>query len=246
MKPMRRLFLSALLFFSLIPVSLFAQGEILHEKVDADTTEDLFGPGRRHYLHPFASYGAAVALPEGPGASTRLWGSGLFDIGLRYKLKILKRWEMGVGVKYERSAYGLEQDDDKEVFGPTQHEQEKLILNDLSGDLYTRFVFGKRGDFVGTFLDLGAYLDHSFRKQHMTVDEYEDPNAVGAEEVKSKQRGLTYVEDLHYGFLARFGRSRYVLFARYRFSDLFKGDGIAADYPELPRLQVGVQLGMHR
>lgn len=242
----RRTLIFGILTLFFIPFTLSAQDVFLKETVPADSSEDIFGPGRRHYVHPFVSTGVAFGPPENDEAAIKFWGSGLFDIGVRYKLKILKRWEMGIGVKYALETFRIEQDSGKKIFGPVQHEKEKLILNDLSGTYYNRFVFGKRGDFVGTFLDLGVYGDLSLGKKQLTVDELQDPSSSGFEEIKSKRKGLTFVKDLHYGALARLGYNRWVLFARYRLSDLFKNGGISGEYPELPRFRAGVQIGLHR
>ncbi len=236
----------AFIFFLLFPLLSSAQEVILQEKVPADTSEDRFGPGRMHFAHLFISGGVAFGAPEGGGASIEEWGSGLYDIGLRYKFKILKRWEVGVGLRYQRESFRIEQDEDKKLFGSLQHRKEKLILNKMGTSFYNRFVFGKRGDFVGTFLDLGVYWDLSVGKQHLTVDKVEKPKKRGYKKVKSKRKGLTYVRDSHYGFLARLGYNRWVVFARYRYSDLFTETEFAKGFPELPRLQAGFQIGLHR
>ena len=54
---------------------------------------------------------------------------------------------------------------------------------------------------------------------------------------------LKYYEPFNYGVLARFGINRYVIYANYRLSDLFKS---SYNYAELPRLTLGVQIGLHK
>ncbi len=243
---LRQLSIAGCFILFLLPIQASTQEVLLEERVPNDSTADKFGPGRRHYLHPLVTLGLGFGPPEASGSAIEFWGSGSFGFGLRYKLKILKRWELGIGIRYERESFRIEQDSGKKVFGPVQHKREKLILNDLSGTFYNRFVFGKRGDFVGTFLDLGGYADLSLGKKHLTVDKVKEPSKAGYKKVKSKRKGLNYVERMHYGVLARIGYNRWTLFARYRLSDLFLEGGIADGYPELPRFRVGIQIGLHR
>lgn len=229
-----------------VPIRGAAQEVLLQEDVHEDTTTSNFGAGRTHFVHLYTSVGSSFGPPDSAGGAILPHRSVSFDIGVRYKLKILERWEMGLGVRYTREAYALKQNDEKVVFGDQQYQKEKLILNDIGGNLYTRFVFGKRGNFTGTFLDLGVFGDFSAGKRHLTVYEFDDPNTAGAREIKSKRKGLTFVEDLHYGFMARIGYGRYAFYGRFRYSDLWKDDGIAEAYPELPRFNVGFQIGMHQ
>jgi len=54
---------------------------------------------------------------------------------------------------------------------------------------------------------------------------------------------LKYVENFSYGLLARIGVSRYALTAQYRLSDIFKS---SYAMPELPRLIVGIEVGLFK
>ena len=63
------------------------------------------------------------------------------------------------------------------------------------------------------------------------------------EKVKVSTTRLSYVENISYGFMARLGTNRYALTARYRTSDLFV---TGYDLPELPRLVLGVELGLFK
>lgn len=227
-----------------VPIRGAAQEVLLQEDVNEDTSTSNFGAGRTHFVHLYSSIGSSFGPPDSAGAAILPHRSVSFDIGVRYKLKILERWEMGLGVRYTREAYALKQNGEKMVFKDKQYQKEKLILNDIGGNLYTRFVFGKRGNFTGTFLDLGVFGDFSAGKRRLTVED--KPKKEGVREIKTKEKGLTFVEDLHYGFMARIGYGRYAFYGRFRYSDLWKDGDIAGDYPELPRFNVGFQIGMHQ
>ena len=54
---------------------------------------------------------------------------------------------------------------------------------------------------------------------------------------------LNYLNDGNYGAYAQFGINRYVVYAKYRLSDMFNN---SVQYSELPRLIVGFQIGLHK
>ncbi|UOQ70718.1 hypothetical protein [Hymenobacter cellulosilyticus] len=56
------------------------------------------------------------------------------------------------------------------------------------------------------------------------------------------EHGLDYLRRWTYGTGLRLGSSRYALTARYRLSDVFTASR-QAQYPELPRWVIGLELG---
>ena len=118
------------------------------------------------------------------------------------------------------------------------NDKEKIQVNLVESSAWLRINMGRRGNFIGNYLDLGGFGGWNFQKKHKTIN----TNAED-EKVKVSTSKLKYVENFSYGFIARVGASRYALSAQYRLSDLFKS---SYAMPELPRLIIGFELGLFR
>jgi hypothetical protein len=79
-----------------------------------------------------------------------------------------------------------------------------------------------------------------FGTAHHTDDR---PAGSAARRVLTTERGLAYLNRWVYGAAARAGAGRYTLQTRYRLSDTFRGSEWA-HFPELPRWEVGVEIGL--
>ena len=97
---------------------------------------------------------------------------------------------------------------------------------------------GRRGNYIGNYLDLGAYGGWNYQKKHKTTNENDD-----GEKVRVSTTHLKYIENFSWGLLARVGVSRYALAVHYRLSDIFES---SYAMPELPRLIVGVEVGLFK
>jgi hypothetical protein len=101
-----------------------------------------------------------------------------------------------------------------------------------------RFNYGRRGNIIGKFIDLCAYGDWTFSASNNTKDKRQNGN-----HVKTRITHLNYYNSTNYGVLARIGFNRYVFYGSYRLSNMFKS---SANFPELPRITVGLQIGFHK
>ena len=221
-------------------VSLFAQDI----KLQQDVTENKIsteGPNRKNYHHSYMGYG--VCAGKASDSLKTKFGSGNFVFGYRYKRRFCQAYAIGYDVNYNANFFRIVQDSMKMFPNNVLHKKEKLIQNNVALVIYNRFNFGRRGDYIGHFLDLGAYAEWNFRSVYQTYDEYAVANSVGASNTRQIHSGLTYLNPFNYGFTARIGASKYALYANYRMSDIFK---ISYIFPELPRLIIGLQLGLHK
>jgi len=71
----------------------------------------------------------------------------------------------------------------------------------------------------------------------------DNADTLGSGQQKIILTKLKYMNSVNYGLTARIGYNRFVIFAMYRFSDIFKS---SSDRIDLPRLNVGLQLGIHK
>lgn len=238
-----------ILLIGCLPFTNIAQEVLLEENVVAeDTTKETFGPNRQHFIHIYALGGFVIGYPSNDKAGINHGSSFQYGLGTRYKLKCSSVYSVVADIQYNALFFNLAQTDDKTVPTTEEHDDEKFNLHHFSLSLHNRFNFGKRGNHVGTFLDLGAYGNWSFITKHIYKNEYDEPDEAGAKKRKVVNRNLSYMRPFHYGFGFRFGINRYVLYGRYRFSDLFNNGTYteSRDFAELPRIIIGLQIGFHR
>jgi hypothetical protein len=167
-----------------------------------------------------------------PGLSSGL------DLGLRYKRRITNYLATGLELGINATSYKLKQNDPKTIPDTVINDKEKFQISSIMSSGYVRINVGRRGNFIGNYIDLGAYGGWNFQQKHKTTNENSD-----GEKVRVSTTRLKYVENFSYGLLARIGVSRYALTAHCRLSDIFES---AKAIPELPRLILGVEVGLFK
>ncbi len=226
-------------WLSLAPA--FAQESLLEKEVVLPERAS-FGPNGKYFSHFYGGVGLVAGKPEFGGADIRYGYSRNFEIGKRYKFKWSEYWSAGFDLYYKRLIFDLVQENEK-VF-PTNRveEKEQLVLRQLGTTLFIRLNFKPRGDYMGTFLDLGGFGSFAVDRRFLAWQTSPDP-AYQALNSKVVYNRLEYLHPYLYGLSARLGFNRYVLTGSFRLSDLFRDN--YPEYPELPRWSLGVQVGIH-
>lgn len=228
------LFLILLIFSSLS--GLHAQTVVLEIEEPTDTTTSVFGPNRQHFVHSFFSLGFPVG-EQNEGGRIELINSTIAQFGMRYKLRFNDYISTGLELSYKSSNYRLKQEESKRVPDSIQHDKENLVLAILEGGAFLRFNFGKRGDFMGRFIDLGASYDVRLGTQHITKDDL--PTGELQEVILRK---LRYLNNGYSNAFVRLGFNRLIFNFEYRLTNIFKPE---FSYPEFPPYTIGLQLGLH-
>ncbi|PCJ88718.1 MAG: hypothetical protein COA57_03185 [Flavobacteriales bacterium] len=245
---MKQLIIIFLVFsFQFLTLHSFAQTVLLEQDVNADTIPAIEGPNMKNYNHWYMSYGFVLGNSEGDGGDVLMGISGEYLFGLRYKRKINNNLAIGLGLHYGWVNYFVQQDSSKTFPNSEQHKTERLVYNNIGAEGYFRINYGKRGNHIGNFFDLGAYGEWGYLINHITKDKH-DPAQVGAGMVQVKRSRLQYVNRVNYGAMMRVGFNRYVLYGKYRLSNLFKEDYPTSEnslnYPEFPRIVAGIEIGL--
>ena len=254
----------SIFIFSLFTFFATAQSVVLEEDVKSDTIVKKWGANRSHFQHLYFDLNFVVD-PAEKGAEVRYGLSHGIGIGYRYKKRLCNTFALGLDGSYRFFKYDIKQHKDKKVPKGINYngdyDKEKYKTHTLSGEAFLRINVGKRGNLVGNFLDIGAYGSWIFGFNHWYKQDYKENwyNVNKPEKETVSETGLNYVEDIEYGLRARIGINRYVLSVSYRMSDLFNGkivkEGVYPTYPiginlenmpELPRLQIGLQIGLHK
>jgi len=232
---MKKHFTLIFLLLSLMPV--FAQEVLLEEEDPISKMENDSGPNTRYFSHLY--YGVKWPIPpQETGSEILFWKSYGMDFGHRSKIRFNNIYSVGFDFSYAFSSYRMKQSESKITPDDQSYDKQWLRTNELRLAFFNRFNFEKRrGNHIGRFLDLGVYGAWHFREKHKT--EIEDGNStfIGI------HKKLDYFNTWNYGALARLGLNHYVITFNYRVSDLFTE---TSAFPELPRMTVGLELGLHQ
>ncbi|UOR07090.1 hypothetical protein MUN82_08310 [Hymenobacter aerilatus] len=215
-----------------------AQRVLLRANVANDTTYENYGPNRAFYNHFYLGYAAVVGPSAGTGAEVEYGRSAELFLGLRNKWRLSQTLALGADLRYSRLAYYLRQNDQKVLPTPAQHHREYLALHQAQAEGFVRINYGRRGNAIGRYVDVGGWGGWVMGSTHF----YEDrPGPNGARRQRVSVRGLEYVRRWSYGVGARAGIGRFALVGRYRLADTFT-PSTQAYYPELPRWTLGLEL----
>jgi hypothetical protein len=219
----------------LISMSAISQEILFSQDVKSDTVIPTKGPNLKNFVHPYFAFSFPFFTNEDV-KFIKPWSSSIVDFGYRYKRKLSKNLAVGLDLSVNWASYKIKQEDGKFIPDSTKNDKEKLQVNSLSPAVYARINVGKRGNFIGNYLDLGGFFSWNWKTMHKTTNTDTDD-----QKVQVHVSNLQYMEKISYGVLARIGTNRYAFTARYRMSDLFTE---SFNKPELPRLSVGFEIGL--
>ena len=215
-----------------------AQQVLVQANVADDTIKTALGPNRHYFGHAYMGYGL-MAGAAGRGAALRYGlGSAELRAGGRLKMRFTQALAFAVDLGYVYQRYELAQNTQKTIPTPILHYSENLGLHQLYSEIGLRLNAGRRGNTVGSYLDLLAGGGWVAGTSHTTGD---DPGP-GIGSVETTERGLAYLRRWTGGIGARLGFDRYALVGRYRLSPTFTES--ERGWPELPRWVLGVEVGL--
>lgn len=224
-------FIVSIIAFSL---HLFSQNPVLSEDVDLNIEKPKFGENRKHFTQFYASLGAILGKSEGDIMEVNSWKSSYFDLGFRYKLRLFEYNAVGFQIYYNYYSFRLKYESEFEL-PIIVHDKDKIRTSNFGLGIYDRINFGKRGDHLGKYLDLGAYGEIALSRIH-----YYKQKQTKGEVLKAELSKLNALEKLNYGVFANIGFNKYVIFGKYRLSDMISDK---TRFDEMPRLVIGLQIG---
>ncbi|MFW5886746.1 MAG: hypothetical protein ACOCUL_03215 [Bacteroidota bacterium] len=229
------------LIILLFTLNIRAQEVLMNEEVKDEKERLQEGPNLEKFWHPYISFGLITDFDESAGARINLGRSWYFQLGYRQKYKISEYFSLGYDLSYSYKTYNLTQENEKIFPTDSLYNKEKINFNNFGLELYTRFNFSKRGDQLGTYLDIGPYINWAFNvKNVIKQNDFPIDNLANQKIITYKR--LQYTRNYNYGLRGRLGFRKYIIFGEYRLSNIIQQD---FQYPELPRLTLGLQFAIY-
>jgi len=234
-----------LITFIILHIFLFSQTIIMDVEVEDQTIKPKWGKNLSHFIHSHFGYGMVVDNFKGNGANIKNIASKEIFFGLMYKKRITNYYANGLNLTWSFNTYHIKQNSNKSFPSNINYSKEKFNYNSLSFEYYNRVNFDRRGNYIGKFIDVGVYGFVCTRASYVNILSQDTLNINFSKKVKTKSFMPDYLENIGYGFNARLGWNNYVLYCKYRYSNLIKPKQEYDNYPEFPRLTVGLQIGIH-
>jgi hypothetical protein len=227
--------------YNITPVSnSFSQTVIFEEQVDTNPDFGRVGPNKKNFLHFFIGFGCIAGPSENAGSNIKYLLSTDFELGYRYKRKITNFYSLGTELFYHGSSFVLKQDSLKTLPNSNLNKNETFRFYGASLGIYNRINFGKRGNILGNYLDLGGSFDLPISILHDVKND--GPNETV---IRTLTSHLDYVKKYYYYGFLRLGSNRFCIKTSYRFSNLFRKTN-DYNFAELPRLIASLQIGIHK
>lgn len=223
-------------WFLFLTFCMEAQNVVIAEDLTEQQEDPEFGMNRKHYTHSYFGLNFAAGPPELPGADIRYGRSRTIEYGYRYKRRLSNTFSFGSEIIARRYAFHVSQSEDKTVPDDVVKDREKLVFLDAGLGVYKRINFGQRGNYIGRFVDVGAYTTWIFHSRHVYFLKEDGLD------IRVRINSPKYPGTFNYGLITRVGFNNIVIKAAYRMSDLFKE---SAELPEFPRYSVGLEIGLH-
>ena len=213
----------------------FAQTTILEENPGSPGEEPKDGPNLKNFQHFYVGYGLVDAIKE-DYADFQFGKSNELVFGQRKKLK-LTEW-YSIGGESELVLTNFHVNPDSSAF--LSPKKELIRMTQLGGAFYNRFNFGKRGNRIGSFFQIGIYGQWVINSKLIVHQD-----APSAKQIRTRTVNPDYINRWNYGLNAAIGFNRYVFTARYRLSDAFNTSKNPL-YQNMPPIVFGVQIGIHK
>ena len=224
-----------ILFLLLAPIITLGQTILLEQDIINDSIPENVGPNLKHFSHTYINYGSIIGSTSN---DMEIGKSYEFSSGLRYKYKVSGFYALGFNLSYNMQSFRIK---NPNFISGIFYDKEKLVLNNFEIELYNRFNFGKRGNVIGKYIDIGAYGNYAFvTKHYLRINNEDDPLAT-SKFTEIINRKLEYTNSINYGITARVGWEWFALYGKYRFSDIINSTSLMG---EMPRLTVGVELSI--
>ncbi|MCX6290924.1 MAG: hypothetical protein NT126_04095 [Bacteroidetes bacterium] len=222
------------LLFSLKTAS--GQTVLLSVDRERDSIPPERGPNLKKFSHLFLNAGF-VAGPDNPGARIIYGTSVEFGAGARKKYKLSPLYSMGWEIGMNGKIFKQKQSEGKIFPDTILNRVERMEFSSVYISFFNRINFDvHRGNFMGTFLDIGIRGHINVLVTHLTKNDLPDGS-----KITSAMTNLPYTRDLFSDVFVRVGKNHFSLYASYRTSGMLR---TVYHYPEPPAFTIGMDAGV--
>src|SRR6185436_7902285 len=133
-----------------------------------------------------------------------------FEFGVRKKFKVGSCYSLGWELNVRQSIFKIKQADGKTFPDTLLNKAERMEFTSLGLGWFNRFNFDtKRGNYMGTFLDVGIFGYWDFAATHIVKNDRPDGS-----NVKAEFSHLPYILNTGYAVFARAGWSHLSCYAK--------------------------------
>lgn len=212
--------------------------------------QDSTGPNGNYFAHSFIGLGMIVPVNTSDStAITENGRSNQFYAGFREKIKFNKTFALTIDLLYVHQKFNIRQDEQINIFSPGKiNDVQKFNTNSIGLGGGLRINYGKRGNVMGRYIEVGGDIGYVFANRLFTRNRVDAATNNGAEKIKLSYNNLDYVRPLMYSANLRAGFNHFVFFARYRVNDQFKRSDHfypIGTLPELPRICIGLEIALY-
>lgn len=238
----RKLLLSLITLLMCLP-GIQAQDVIFERRIERDSLifSDDEGPNSSYFSYITFGFGIMALPADHDSIKSQL--STNINLGIINKYRVSNHYALGFSLFYNYLNY---------EFKPFSHnyapiegaklEDEKLNMHMWGLELFNRFNFGRRGNVLGTFLDIGFYANLVGSSYHKMEWGLKNSTNNDYEEEEQYLYSPAYMNFYDYGLRMRFGWDHLALFSEFRLSDLFNNK---ATYAAPGRLIIGLQIAIY-
>lgn len=217
-------------------MSANAQTVLLNVDRSKETTKEEWGPNLKKFSHIYVR-GAFAASADNEGARIVYGSSVNLALGVRTKIKVSPVYSPGYDIEFQYSGFRLRQEEGKFFPDTIINNVSRLDYSSLTIGFLNRINFDPgRGNFLGTFMDIGISGDFHLSIRNISKNELPDGT-----KIETTLRNLKYPNNTAVKVFFRIGYSHLSLYASYRLTKIFKP---SAGYPELPRVIAGLDLAL--
>lgn len=212
-------------------LTLAAQTVVLEVPQAVDTTEVNYGPNRKFFVQSVYGLGffAGRSDSSAPYVAGRSYAIRLSSLAkIRWTNFLSNCIELG----YQYFEIPFDQTQAKTFPDTSQNRKQKLRGLQIEGNVYQRFNFGRRGDRIGNYIDIGIGANWIPFLANIRKNDLPD-----GRRQKTIENKLPFKKNLYYTAIAKLGIGGFYVFGQYQLSPWVK-DGFGD--PEIPALLLGL------
>lgn len=214
----------------------FSQGPQMERIVARDTAEGSKGPNLKKYRHWFMSVG--FLLPHSNNHFVKFGLSHEIGFGYRTKRKLGEHYALGLDIAYQYRNYNVRNLVKFPGVDSLNVSKERYVQRGIQFDLYQRINYGRRGNFLGKYIDLVVWGELPFWNLNSFRFSTPESQKMYGKNGKIVLRNFDWDETFLYGVQLRIGFNKNIFYGNYRVSQLFT---TASGLPQLSPIVVGFQ-----